>query len=292
VRAIAGARDIGAKAPFFTRLANAITGIASDSRKFDHPFGLSLDAAGNLMVTDTGANAVCYLDLARKKWWRWTAVGGRRWLSPVAAVHQGTTFYVADSALGKVVAFDEKGRLQFEITNELARPSGLALSDDRLLIVDSELHQVVRCGLHGEFISKFGRRGLAPGEFNYPTHIAVDAGGRIYVTDSLNSRIQVFTAEGAFVREFGSAGDGPGHFSRPKGVGVDTAGHVYVVDAVFSNVQIFDGQGRLLLDFGESGADAGQFWLPNAVAINSRNEVFVADTYNHRLQMFRYTGQE
>ena len=127
VRAIAGARDIGAKAPFFTRLANAITGIASDSRKFDHPFGLSLDAAGNLMVTDTGANAVCYLDLAQKKWLRWTAVGGRRWLSPVAAVHQGTTFYVADSALGKVVAFDEKGRLQFEITNELARPSGMAL---------------------------------------------------------------------------------------------------------------------------------------------------------------------
>jgi len=291
-RAIAGARDIGAKAPFFTRLANAITGIASDSQTFNHPFGLSLDAAGNLVVTDTGANAVCYLDLARKKWWRWTAVGGRRWLSPVAAVHQGATFYVADSALGKVVAFDEKGRLQFEITNELARPSGLALSNGRLLMVDSELHQVVLCGLRGEFISKFGRRGRGPGEFNYPTHIAVDAGGGIYVTDSLNSRIQVFTAAGAFVREFGSAGDGPGHFSRPKGVGVDPAGHVYVVDAVFSNVQIFDGQGRLLLDFGESGSDAGQFWLPNAVAINSRNEVFVADTYNHRLQMFRYTGQE
>ena len=55
---------------------------------------------------------------------------------------------------------------------------------------------------------------------------------RIYVTDSLNCRIQVFEADGQFQRVFGSAGDGPGHFSRPKGVAVDRAGHVYVVDAL------------------------------------------------------------
>lgn len=292
VRDITGARDVGAKAPFFTRLANALTGVTSDAQKFSRPFGLSLDEAGDLLVTDSGASAVCFLDLAHKKWLRWTSVGGHRLLSPVAAVHHGQTFYVADTGLGKVMAFDEKGKVQFEITNDLARPSGLALLGDRLLIVDSELHQVVVCGLQGEFISKFGQRGNGPGEFNYPTHISVDDRNQIYVTDSLNYRIQVFTADGKFIREFGSAGDGPGHFSRPKGVAVDPAGHVYVVDAVFGNVQIFNDQGRLLLDFGEGGSAAGQFWLPNAIAINSRNEIFVADAYNHRLQMFRYTGRE
>jgi DNA-binding beta-propeller fold protein YncE len=292
VRSIATAKDIGAKAPFFTRLANALTGVPSDSQKLAHPFGLSLDDTGNLLVTDTGANAVCYLDLTRKKWLRWTSVGGHRFLSPVAAVHAGKVFYVADTGLGEVIAFDEKGKVQFEITKELSRPAGLARLGDRLLIVDSELHQVVVCNLRGEFISKFGQRGRGPGEFNYPTHISVDDHNQIYVTDSLNYRIQVFTADGGFVREFGSAGDAPGHFSRPKGVAADTAGHVYVVDAVFGNVQIFNDHGRLLLDFGESGSAAGQFWLPNAIAINARNEIFVADAYNHRLQMFRYTGRE
>jgi len=247
---------------------------------------------GNLLVTDTGANAVCYLDLGHKKWLRWTSAGDRKFLSPVAAVHRGSTFYVADSALGAVVAFDEKGRLQFEITNALARPAGLALQVDRLFIVDSELHQVVVCGLHGEFISKFGQRGSGPGEFNFPTHVAADEHRQIYVTDSLNNRIQVFTADGHFVRLFGSVGDGPGRFSRPKGVAVDHAGHVYVVDAVFGNVQIFNDQGRLLLDFGAGGSAAGQFWLPNAIAISARNEIYVADAYNHRLQEFRYTGRE
>jgi DNA-binding beta-propeller fold protein YncE len=289
---IAAAKDIGAKAPFFTRLANAITGVTSEAQKFNRPFGLSLDDAGNLVVTDTGAGAVCYLDLAHKKWQRWTSVGKRRLISPVAAVHQGQTFYVADTSWGEVAGFDNKGKVQLEITNELTRPSGLALLGDKLIIADTERHQIVVCGVRGEFISKFGRRGTGPGEFNYPTHVSVDGHNRIYVTDSLNNRIQVFTADGQFIREIGSAGDGPGHFSRPKGVAVDPSGHVYVVDSVFDNVQIFNDQGRLLLDFGEGGSNPGQFWLPNAIAINARDEIFVADSYNHRLQMFRYTGRE
>jgi 6-bladed beta-propeller/NHL repeat len=292
VRDLTNPTDIGARPPFFTRLINSLTGVGTEQSRLSRPFGLSLDEAGNLLVTDTGANAVCFLEFDHKKWLQWTAVGGRNFESPVAAVHRAKTFFVADSAWGQVVAFDEKGKLQFSITNALERPSGLALLGDRLVIVDSQLHQVVICGLHGEMIAKFGKRGIGAGEFNFPTHVAVDDQKQIYVTDSLNHRIQVFSADGKFVRSIGSVGDGPGHFSRPKGVAMDHAGHVYVVDAVFGNVQIFNEQGKLLLDFGQSGSGLGEFWLPNAVAINSRNEIFVTDGYNHRVQMFRYTGRE
>ncbi len=291
-RAIAGPQDIGVRPSFFSRVANTITGTGAGQKKFGRPFGLSLDDAGNLLVTDTSANAVCYLDLARKKWRQWAGVGGQNFQSPVAAVHHGATFFVADSGWGKVVAFDEQGKWQFSITNELARPSGLALAGEHLLIADVQRHQIVICNLMGKFISKFGQRGNGAGEFNFPTHVAVDDQQQIYVTDSMNHRIQVFTADGKFVRAFGSAGDGPGHFSRPKGVAVDHSGHVYVVDGVFNNVQIFNAQGRLLLACGEGGDAAGQFCLPNAIAINAQNEIFVADAYNHRVQVLRYTGKE
>ena len=291
VREISEPADIGVKPVVLLRFANWITGVSNSRQKLERPFGLSLDESGNILVADTGAAAVCCLDLAHKKWQCWSSLGGLRLLSPVAVVHQGRTFYVADSGLGKVIAFDEKGKVQFTITNELERPSGLALLGDHLLIADSQRHQVVVCGLHGEFISKFGQRGRAAGEFNFPTHISVDNQSRIYVTDSLNSRIQVFDADGRFLRAFGSVGDGPGRFSRPKGVAVDHDGHVYVVDGVFNNVQIFDDQGQLLLDWGEAGAAAGQFCLPNAIVINSKNEIYVADAYNHRIQMFRYLSK-
>lgn len=291
VRDISAPKDIGAKPGGFTRFANWVTGTPTDLKKLDRPFGLSLDESGNLLVTDTGANKVCYLNFAGKKWQEWPAIGGLHFASPVAAVHHGQKFYVADSALGRVIAFDAKGKLQFVITNEIERPAGLAFQNDRLVIADSALHQIVICDANGKFISKFGRRGAGPGEFNFPTHVSVDGSGKIYVTDSMNSRIQVFDAAGKFLREFGSAGDGPGHFSRPKGVAVDTAGHVYVVDALFNNVQIFDDEGRLLLDWGEDGSGPGEFWLPNAIVINAQNEIFIADVYNHRIQEFRYTGK-
>lgn len=291
VRDISSPADIGAKPGPLTRFANWLTGVGKEKERLDNPFGLSVDETGNLLVTDTDANEVCFLDLARKKWRRWKSAGDTRFVSPVAAVRHGKTFFVADSALGKVFAFDEKGRKTFAITNGLQRPAGLTLAGDRLIVADSELHQVLIYDVHGEFVARFGHRGRASGEFNFPTHVNVDGQGRIYVTDSLNHRIQVFDADGTFLREFGSAGDGPGCFGRPKGVAVDNAGHVYVADAMFDNVQIFNDQGRLLLVLGETGAEAGQFWLPNALAINSKNEIFVTDTYNHRIQMFRYTGK-
>jgi DNA-binding beta-propeller fold protein YncE len=291
VRDISRPADIGAKSPFFSRLAGWITGVTREKDRLDKPFGLALDDAGNLLVTDTGASAVCFLDLPRKKWIRWESAGKTRFKSPVAVARHGPTIFVADSVLGKVLAFDEQGKLQFEITSELERPSGLALFGDRLYVTDSQRHQVVLCDLDGKFISKFGRRGSGPGEFNFPTHVSADAVGRIYVTDSLNNRIQVFDANGRFQRAFGSAGDGPGHFSRPKGVAVDRSGHVYVVDAIFDNVQVFDEQGRLLMNWGEAGPAPGEFWLPNAVVVSRDNEIYVADSYNHRIQVFRYTGK-
>ena len=287
-RDISSPADIDARSSMFSRMADWITGVGRDKGKLVNPFGLALDDAGNLLVTDTAANAVCLLDLSRKKWVRWESAGKIAFKSPVAVARHGETFFVADSALGKVLAFDEKGKLQFEITNELVRPSGLAILGDRLLVADSQRHQVAAFDFSGKYISKFGRRGTGPGEFNFPTHISVDAAGLIYVTDSLNDRIQVFDANGQFQRAFGSAGDGPGRFSRPKGVAVDPAGHVYVVDAVFDNVQVFDGQGRLLMNWGEAGQAPGKFWLPNAIVISRDNEIYVADSFNHRIQVFRF----
>ena len=291
VRDISRPADIGARSPFFSRLADWITGVGRDKGRLDKPFGLALDDAGNLLVTDTGANAVCFLDLPRKKWIRWESAGKIRFQSPVAVARHGPAIFVADSALGKVLVFDEQGKLQFEITRELERPSGLAILGDKLLVTDSKRHQVVVFDVTGNYISKFGRRGAGPGEFNFPTHVSVDAAGRIYVTDSLNNRIQIFDASGRFQRAFGSAGDGPGHFSRPKGAATDGSGHVYVVDAIFDNVQVFDEQGRLLMDWGEAGPAPGEFWLPNAIVISRNDDIYVADSYNHRIQVFHYTGK-
>lgn len=283
--------DLGVRPSRWRRLSNWFTGADQGRETLIKPFGVALDEADNLCLTDTGAGAVCFFDRAKKKYLRWEKVGPRPFLSPVAIAKRNGTFYVADSGLQKVLAFDEKGKLRFEIGRDLERPAGLAIAKERLFVADAQAHRVVVFDLRGRRLSSFGQRGAGAGDFNFPTHLAADAQGRLFVTDSMNSRIQVFDTEGRFRHMIGSVGDSSGHFSRPKGVAADSFGHVYVVDALFDNFQVFDQAGRFLLDVGSAGSGSGEFWLPAGIAISRDNRVFVADSYNRRVQVFKYIGQ-
>jgi len=292
VQSISQPADLGSKRSGFRRFSNWLTGARQGNETLNRPFGLALDDSDDLCVTDTGANAVSYFDHKARRWYRWEQIGQIRFVSPVAIAKKGKTIFVADSGLAAVIAFNLEGKLLFQIKEGIERPSGLAIAGDRLLVADSQQHCITIFDLHGKRLTKFGKRGGGPGEFNYPTHIASGPNNRVLVTDSMNSRVQVFDANGNFQRQIGGVGDGPGHFSRPKGVAVDRSGRIYVVDALFDNVQVFDADGRLLMDFGHGGSQPGEFWLPNGIAIGSSNRIYVADSYNHRVQVFNYVGPQ
>jgi DNA-binding beta-propeller fold protein YncE len=274
----------------FTRLGHWISGENGESIALQKPFGLALDESGNLCVTDTGADLVCYLDFKKRKWRRYPAAGKTAFVSPVAVARHAGIFYVADSTLGKILAFNDDAKPVFEIASPLVRPVGLAIAGNSLAVVDSQSHAVFVFDLTGKFLFKFGQRGTGPGEFNFPTHIGADVSGNWLVTDSLNCRIQVLSPRGDFISQFGSSGDTSGHFGRPKGVATDSFGHIYVADAMYDNVQIFDPAGHLLLNFCQGGDGPDGLSLPGGIAIGPDNSIYVADGYNHRVQMFKYLG--
>lgn len=291
VTAIGRPVDAGAKVGGFKRLANWVTGANKGNEPLVKPFAIALDEKENLCVTDTGVPAVCFYDRKTKRWKQWREIEQLRFVSPVGIASTSGILYVADSGLASVVAFDHKGRVRFISTNNLQRPVGIASTGGRLLVADSQRHCIV--SLHpqtGHFVSEFGQRGSAPGQFNYPTHVSVTRDGEILITDSMNHRVQIFDNEGRFLKQIGGAGDSVGSFSRPKGAAVDSEGHVYVVDAIFDNVQLFNQEGQLLLVVGEAGSKPGQFWMPNGIAISRANEIFVTDTYNRRIQVLQYLG--
>jgi DNA-binding beta-propeller fold protein YncE len=282
--------DLGIKRSGLTRFGQWLTGSEKGNEPFIKPFGIAFDEKDNLCLTDTGANVVCFYDQEKRKWHRWEKVGKVRFSSPVAVARRNGIFYVADSGLASIIAFDDAGKLRFNITNQLQRPVGIAVGTNEVLVADSQRHMVVVFDLFGKFLREFGKRGTAPGEFNFPTHLCVDIAGHIVVTDSMNARVQVFDAAGHFQGQLGTLGDSSGQFSRPKGVATDTLAHVYVIDAMFDNVQIFDKKDVFLLNFGQAGTQPGEFWLPNGIAINQANEIFVTDSYNRRIQVFKYIG--
>jgi DNA-binding beta-propeller fold protein YncE len=117
----------------------------------------------------------------------------------------------------------------------------------------------------------------------------VDADGNVYVTDTLNDRVEIFDADGNFISTFGKNGDGPGFFERPKGIAVDGDGHIWVADEVQDRLQVFDKDGHLLTYVGyKHGELPGQFQALVGVAVDKQNRVFTTEQFPGRLQEFQY----
>lgn len=291
VQSASSPSDLGVRPSFWGRIGGFLTGSRRDRETFGKPFGVSVDAKGNLCVTDTGAGVVWILDRIDRGFRRFDSIGETRLQCPVAAIREDDRLFVADSVLGKVFISDLKGKMLAEIA-DLERPSGLTRCDGKLFVADAGAHCVAVFDDRGTLLRRFGKRGGEAGEFNAPTHITADSANRLLVTDSLNSRIQVFDLEGRHLKTIGGPGDATGRFSRPKGIAADTAAHLYVADALHDNIQIFNEAGQLLLYWGNAGQGPGEFWMPAGLAVSRQNEIFVADSYNRRIQVFQYVGKE
>ena len=82
--------------------------------------------------------------------------------------------------------------------------------------------------------------------FRNPRGIALDRAGNVYVADTGNHRVQVFSDDGAFLRKWGSMGSGDAQFSSPDGIALDIVGNVYVADTGNDRVQVFSPTGEFL----------------------------------------------
>jgi len=160
----------------------------------------------------------------------------------------------------------------------------------------------------------FGAQGAAAGQLQNPRGIAIDEDGLVYVADSGNHRIQVFTAEGEFVESWGGRSIAEEESTRARGfnepwdVTVGVGGDVYVADTWNHRVQKLneDGEGITAWGtFGESRPEDGEvgrklFYGPRGVAVGPPPEagaedggdrlVYVADTGNKRIQAFELNG--
>ena len=91
----------------------------------------------------------------------------------------------------------------------------------------------------GTFVAKWGSSGGGNSQFNFPTAVAVDASGNVYVSDSMNNRVQKFSGSGTYMTKWGSNGNGDGQMIETYGVAVSSSGKVYVSDFLNNRMQRF-----------------------------------------------------
>jgi DNA-binding beta-propeller fold protein YncE len=287
-RSIEAPADWGLSGGGFQRFVDRLTGQVPF--RFFRPTGV-VARANVLYVADPGLQALVIFDSAEGRERKLERLGDENLASPVAlALGPANKLFVVDSALRKIFVVDAQGRVQWTIGGEgrLARPAGIAYdaARDRLYVADAAAHRIIVFAADGRMLGSFGGNGSGPGEFNFPTHLALTREGDLVVTDTLNFRVQILSREGRPLATFGRAGDGSGDFASPKGVGADSSGNIYVVDALFDAVQVFSPDGLLLLGFGERGTRPGRFWLPNGLFIDGNDAIYVADSYNQRISVF------
>lgn len=120
-------------------------------------------------------------------------------------------------------------------------------------------------------VGMFGKTGTGNGQFSSNTQgIAVDKAGNVFVADSDNHRIQVFSATGSFLRKWGSLGEGNGQFNVAGDVDVASDGTVAVADQQNGRVQLFTSGGTF-----KAAVDTPSE-LPRGVAISGDGTVYIA----------------
>lgn len=186
-------------------------------------------------------------------------------------------------------------------------PRGIAVAEDgTTYVVDAGNNRVQVFDPSGDFVQAFGSQGSEPGQLasfpgsgqGGPGGIAV-TGDRVYVADTWNHRIQVFSRDGEYIAGWGSFFDAqddpaatatnPGLFYGPRGIAVHD-GLVYVTDTGNERVQVFDLEGEFVRMFGATGSEQGQLLEPVGIAVTDE-AVHVADSHNARVTRFSLAGE-
>jgi 4-amino-4-deoxy-L-arabinose transferase-like glycosyltransferase/streptogramin lyase len=175
---------------------------AGPAARFYHPRGMSIDAQDNLYVADTGGCRIVKFspggEVVLRIGEKGSGIGQFIEIVDVAVDTNGL-MYVVDAGNKRIVRLDATGNYIGEWTISPSSPANgphLALAaDGRVLVTDPEAGRLRVYTNGGRLLAEAGRQGAADGEFRLPVGIFVDRGGRVYVVDTFNHRVQILVGE-------------------------------------------------------------------------------------------------
>lgn len=239
--------------------------------KFNYPYGVATDAAGNVYVADTHNHKV-------KK------------ITPAGVVST-----VAGSTGGHVDATGANAKFYYL--------TGLTVdANGNIYVADKDNHKIRKVTPSGEVTTLAGSTsGFADAtgsaaQFSQPYDVAVDEDGNVYVADTGNHKIRKVTQAGVVTTFAGSTqgdtnGTGTGaQFSYPYGIAIDADGNLYLADTFNQKVKKVTSGGVVTTVTGTTNGSAdgdtatGQFNYLTGVDAFSSGKIYVADKDNHRVR--------
>ncbi|MBN1354287.1 MAG: hypothetical protein JW994_06435, partial [Candidatus Omnitrophica bacterium] len=278
------------------------------NRQFDKPLGLALDRkTGYLYVADTNNHRIQKFD--SNGLYIGTIGTGR----PGSAHNQlcyprgidtddESNLYVADTNNHRIQIFDKHGKhigtigtgIAGSSNNQLNYPKGVCVRGDIIYVSDTNNHRIQKFNKNRIFIGTIGSgiRSDNPESgygFNQPDSVSFNNEGHLYVVDTGNHCLKVFTEGDQYLNTIGKTVKGSiSQFNYPRGFAADSKGNRYVVDSDNNRILIFSKNDDYIgmLGTGEEGTGNYQFNRPRAVYIDNEDNIYVCDMGNHRIQKY------
>jgi len=256
---------------------------AATSASLNNPSGVAVDSNGNIYIADTYNSRL-----------RMVTPGGI--ITTVAG--NGSCSYTGDTG--------------FATGASLCNPAGVAVdSTGNIYIADSSNSCVRKVTTDGKINTVAGNgswgysgdTGAAiSANLSYPTGVAVDSIGNIYIADSNNLRIRMVNPGGTITTV---AGNGSWGYNAdnvaatstslyyPRGVAVDSIGNIYIADTYNSRIRMVTpggiittvaGNGTFAYSGDNGPATSADLYEPEGVAVDSAGNIYIADTYNNRIR--------
>jgi hypothetical protein len=146
------------------------------------------------------------------------------------------------------------------------------------------------------FDTVLGSKGSGSNEVNGPEGICVGPDDNLYIADTQNNRILIWTCDGKPLKAIGSSGPSatwrnPPQFDHPAGVQVVPGGQIYVADTLNHRIVVLDSDGLVQLSWGSLGTRHRQFSMPRVVAKDHYGNIWVLDSGNSRVSNFTNSGK-
>lgn len=202
---------------------------------------------------------------------------GFRFRNPVdVQTDKDGNIYILSFDTGNIIKFNPNGKPIGNFRGGFGRtmegPLFFTIFKDKLYVSDFASDQIYILNLKGDFINKFGYKGIEGGFFYGPSGIAISKNEQIYVSDSGNHRIQKLSLDGKFLHEFNKTGKNKLHF--PAGLTIDDNGDVYVVDSGNKRVVVFDDEGNYIREFAHPN-----MLKPHSIKLYEKR-IYIADEIN------------